>query len=136
MGNYKDITEPVLSHSNLQAVTDKFSEKARRYSIVRDASLQIETVEGARTGYDQFLFQMRGELIVYPIGLPNLGIKFSGAGEYKREERRVYLTNFKVLNDITGIANKLIEATGIGIGRSLHVNEHDDELIQTLLPNA
>ena len=66
--------------------------------------------------------------------MPNLVLRFSGTGEYKRDVGRVYLTDFKVLNDVTGFANKLIEATGIGVGRSLHVSELDDELLLSLFP--
>lgn len=129
MVNYKDITEPVLSQSSLTAISDRFREKARSYSMVQDAALEFDIIEGAIAAHDLFLFQARGELSVDPIGLPNLRLKFSGSGEYKREECRIYLTNFKILNDVACIANKLIEVTGIGIGRSVHVNEHDDELI-------
>lgn len=44
----------------------------------------------------------------------------------------MYLTDFKISNDIAGIANKLIEVTSVGIGRSLHVNDNDDALLQSL----
>ena len=68
--------------------------------------------------------------------MPSLVLKFSGSEEYKREERRVYLTGFKVLNDVTGFANKLIEGTGISVGRSLSVTEQDDELLLSLFPEG
>jgi hypothetical protein len=135
MATRKDITEPLLSRSNLPVIIDKFSAKVRSYSIVRHASLRFESIEGARTTDKIFVFHTKGEISVDPIDLPTLRLRFSASGEYKRDEHRVYLGNFKVLNSVAGIANKLIESAGIGIGRSLHVNDHDDELIQELLPN-
>jgi hypothetical protein len=131
----RNITEPVLSRSNLPFIIEKFGEKARSYPVVRDVSLHFESIEGARATDKIFIFHTKGEVSIDPIGLPKFRLKFAAAGEYKREERRVYLGNFKVLSDMAGVANRLIEVTGIGVGRSLHVNDHDDELIQELLPN-
>ena len=134
MLDYKDITEPVLFQSNLQAVIDRFRDKSRSYSMVRDASLKIYSIEGARTLRDQILFRVGGEVSVNPIGLPDLHLEFFGAAEYKRAECRVYLIRFKILNDMAGIANKLIETTGVRHRPlSLHVSENDDALIQSLL---
>jgi hypothetical protein len=44
--------------------------------------------------------------------MPSLVLKFSGAGEYKREGYRIDQTGLKVLNDVAGFTNTLIEATG------------------------
>jgi len=133
MPNYIDITAPVRSQSNLPVIIDKFREKVRAYRMINDATFLLEAAEGARITQDLFFIQVRGELVIDSMSLPNIRLKVSGSGEYKRPERRVYLTDFRLLNDITGMANKLIEVTGIGIGKSLHVNDHDDALIQTLL---
>ncbi len=133
MPSFIDITAPVKSQSNLAVIIDKFREKVRAYRMINDAAFLLEAVEGARITQDLFLIQVRGELVVDSVGLPNIRLKFSGSGEYKQPERRVYLADFRLLNDMTGMANKLIEVTGIGIGKSLHVNDHDDALIQTLL---
>ncbi len=133
METYKDITEAVLSQSSLQSISDKFREKVCSYPLIRNASLRIKTVKGAKVSSNQFLIQALGELSVALAGLPDLWLQFSGLAEYKQSERRVYLTGFEILNDMAGITNKLIEATGIGIGRSLHVNDEDDALIQSLL---
>ena len=134
MLEYCNITESVLSQSNLPVVIEKFRNKACSYSIIRDAVLRFEAIEGARASGDQFLFHTRGELYADPAGLPALRLKFSADGEYSREKGRVYLTGFKVLNDIAGIANKLLEVTEIGVGRSLHVSEHDGALIEFCCP--
>jgi hypothetical protein len=77
-----------------------------------------------------------GEAQVDLLGIPSLPVRFSYTADYKREERRVYLTGFKILNDIGGLANKLIESTSIGVGRSLRVPNADDELLVSLLPEA
>jgi hypothetical protein len=136
MQEYHNITESVLSKSNLPFVLEKFREKARSYSMIRDAILQFEAIEGARVSNDQVLFNTRGELTATPVGLPGLNLKFSAQGEYSQEKGRVYLTSFKVLNDLGGMANKLLDVTGIGIGRSLHVSSEDDALLKVLLPEA
>ena len=102
--------------------------------LVKDADLKLESVKGARVSADRFLFDSLGEVSVELAGIPGLVLKFSGTGEYKREERLVYLTGFKILNDVTGFANKLIEGTGISVGRSLSVTEQDDELLLSLFP--
>ena len=136
MVGYKEIPEPVLLQSNMLLVIQKFRNKARAYKLVKDADLKFESVKGARVSPDRFLFESLGEVSVELGGMPSLVLKISGTGEYKREERRVYLTGFKVLNDVTGFANKLIETTGISVGRSLSVTEQDDELLLSLFPEA
>jgi hypothetical protein len=134
MPEYHDITQSVISKSCLPVVLEKFRAKALSYSLIRDAILQFEAIEGARASGDQFLFRTRGDLAASLTGLPSLNLKFSADGEYSRTKGRVFLTNFKVLNDLGGMANKLVEVTGIGVGRSLHVSPEDDELLRTLLP--
>ena len=136
MVDYKEIPESVLLQSNMPVVIQKFRNKALAYKLVKDVDLKFESVKGARVSADRFLFDSLGEVSVELVGMPGLVLKFSGTGEYKREERRVYLTGFKVLNDVTGFANKLIEATGISVGRSLSVTEHDDELLLSLFPEG
>jgi hypothetical protein len=130
----KDITEPILFRSNLPIIIKKFGEKARSYSLVRDASLHFESIVGARATDKIFIFHTKGEVSIDPIGLPKFRLRFAAAGKYKRDERRVYLGNLIVLNDLAGVVNRLIEVTGIGVGRSRRVNDYDDELIQELLP--
>ena len=136
MVDYKEIPESVLLQSNMAVVIQKFRNKARAYKLVKDADLKFESVKGARVSADRFLFDSAGEVSVELVGMPGLVLKISGTGEYKREERRVYLTGFKVLNDVTGFANKLIEGTGISVGRSLSVTEQDDELLLSFFPEG
>ena len=136
MVDYKEIPESVLLQSNMPAIIQKFRNKALAYKLLKDADLKFESVKGARISADRFLFDSLGEVSVELAGMPGLALKFSGTGEYKREERRVYLTGFKILNDVTGFANKLIEATGINVGRSLSVTEQDDNLLLSLFPEA
>ena len=136
MVDYIEITEHVLLQSNIPAIAEKFRSKARSYKFVRDASLKFNSVKGTRISADRFHFDADGEVSVDMVGMPSLLLRFSGAGEYKREERRVYLTALKILNDVGGFANKLIEVTGVGVGRSVHVNEHDNELLLSLFPEV
>ena len=136
MADYKEIPEAVLLQSNMPAVIQKFRNKALAFKFLKDADLKLESVKGARVSADRFLFESLGEVSVELAGMPGLVLKISATGEYKREERRVYLTGFKVLNDVTGFANKLIEGTGISVGRSLSVTEQDDELLLSLFPEA
>jgi hypothetical protein len=132
MVGYNEIPEAVLLQSNMPVIIQKFRNKARAYKLVKDADLKFESVKGAKVSDDRFHFDSAGEVSVELVGMPTLVLKFSGTGEYKREERRVYLTGFKVLNDVTGFSNKLIEATGISVGRSLNVTEQDDKLLLSL----
>jgi hypothetical protein len=134
MVDYKEIPESVLLQSAVPAVIQKFRNKALAYKLLKDVDLKFESVKGARVSADRFLFDSLGEVSVELAGIPGLVLKFSGTGEYKREERLVYLTGFKILNDVTGFANKLIEGTGISVGRSLSVTEQDDELLLSLFP--
>ncbi|HWJ18223.1 MAG TPA: hypothetical protein VNR65_05785 [Geobacterales bacterium] len=134
MVDYKEIPESVLLQSAMPVVIQKFRNKALAYKLLKEVDLKFETVKGARVSADRFLFDSLGEVSVELAGMPGLVLKFSGTGEYKREERRVYLTGFKILNDVTGFANKLIEGTGISVGRSLSVTEQDDELLLSLFP--
>jgi hypothetical protein len=134
MMEYIDITKEVLAKSNLPVIIDKFRQKACSYPMVKRATLSFQTIEARRVAPDRFLFQTRGEVEADPLGLPQFRLKFTGAGEYKREERRVYLNDFRILNDFAGLANKLVEVIGIAAGRSLHVNQNDDELLLSLLP--
>ena len=136
MVDYKEIPESVLLQSNMAVVIQKFRNKARAYKLVKDADLKFESVKGARVSADRFLFDSASEVSVELAGMPGLVLKISGTGEYKREERRVYLTGIKVLNDVTGFANKLIEGTGISVGRSLSVTEQDDELLLSFFPEG
>jgi hypothetical protein len=136
MVDYEEIPQSVLRQSNMPVVIQKFRNKALAYKLVKDIDLKFESVKGARVSADRFLFDSLGEVSVDLVGMPGLVLKFSGTGEYKREERRVYLTGFKVLNDVTGVANKLIESTGISVGRSLGVTEPDDELLLSLFPEG
>jgi hypothetical protein len=136
MISYKEIPQSVLLQSNIPVVVQKFRNKALSYKIVKDADLKFESVKGARVSADRFLFDSLGKVSVELAGMPSLVLMFSGSGEYKREERRIYLTDLKVLNDIAGFANKLIEATGVNIGRSLHVTEEDDALLVSLFPDV
>lgn len=133
MVTYTDITQQVLSQTNIPVVVNKFRDKARAYSLIRDASLTIAKIEGASLPAGQFLFQTLGEVRISAVSLAELVLKFSASAEYKAAEGRVYLTSFKVLNGLAPIANALIEATGISIGRSLHVSEHDAEVIKVAL---
>ncbi len=134
MADYREIPEPLLLQSSVPAVVEKFRNKALAYSFVRNADLKFESVKGLRVSADRFVFDSLGTVSVDLAGMPGLVLRFSGAGEYRREERRVYLTDLKVLNDVTGFSNKLIEATGVSIGRSLHVTDKDDELLLSLFP--
>ncbi len=134
MVDYEEIPQSVLLQSNMPAVIQKFRDKALAYKLLKDIDLKFESVKVARVSADRFLFDSLGEVSVDLLGMPGLVLKFSGTGEYKREERRVYLTGFKVLNDVTGVANKLIESTGISVGRSLSVTEPDDALLLSLFP--
>ena len=134
MVDYKEIPESVLLQSAMPVVIQKFRNKALAFKLLKDVDLKFQTVKGARVSADRFLFDSLGEVSVELAGMPSLVLKFSGTGEYKREERRVYLTGFKILNDVTGFANKLIEGTGISVGRSLSVAEQDDELLLSLFP--
>ena len=134
MIDYKDIPQSVWSQSSLPAVMDKFQTKARSYKLVKNASLKFDTVKAARPAADRFLFAATGEVSVEIIGMPSFDLKFSGTGEYKREERRLYLTGLEILNDATGFANRLIEVTGVSVGRSVHVRDEDDALLLSLFP--
>jgi hypothetical protein len=134
MVDYKEIPESVLLQSAVPVVIQKFRNKALAYKLLKEVDLKFETVKGARVSADRFLFDSLGEVSVELAGMPSLVLKFSGTGEYKREERRAYLTGFKILNDVTGFANKLIEGTGISVGRCLSVTEQDDELLLSLFP--
>ncbi len=134
MTGYIEIPESVLLQSNIPAVVEKFRNRALSYKLVKNADLKFESVKGARVSADRFLFDSLGKVSIELAGMPSLALMFSGMGEYKRDERRVYLTEFKVLNDVAGFANKLIEATGIGVGRSLHVTEEDDALLLSFFP--
>jgi hypothetical protein len=136
MVDYKEIPEAVLLQSSVPAVIQKFRTKALAYKLLKDADLKLESVKGARVSADRFLFDSLGEVSIELGGMPGLVLKISATGEYKREERRVYLTDFKVLNDVTGFANKLIEGTGISVGRSVSVTEQDDELLLSLFPEG
>jgi len=136
MVDYKEIPQSVLLQSNIPAVVEKFRNKALSYKLVKDADLKFESIKGARLSADRFLFDSLGQVSVELAGMPSLTLNFSGAGEYNREERRMYLTKLKVLNDVAGFANKLIEATGIGVGRSLRVADEDDALLLSLFPEA
>jgi hypothetical protein len=130
--DYKEIPESVLLQSNIPEVVEKFRKRALSYKLVKNADLKFESVKGARVSPDRFLFDSLGKVSIELAGMPGLVLVFSGIAEYKREERRVYLTEFKVLNDVAGFANKVIEATGVGVGRSLHVSERDDALLLSL----
>jgi len=134
--DYKEIPESVLLQSNIPVVVEKFRKRALSYKLVKSADLKFELIKGARVSADRFLFDSLGKVSIELTGMPCFVLAFSGIAEYKREERRVYLTEFKVLNDIAGFANKLIEATGIGVGRSLHVSERDDALLLPLFPEG
>ncbi len=134
--DYKEIPESVLLQSNIQSVIEKFRNKALAYKLIKDADLKFESVKGARVSADQFLFDTIGTVSVELAGMPSLAVRLSGTGEYRREERRIYLTGFKVLNDVAGLGNKLADATGVGVGRSLHVTEQDDELLLALFPEV
>ena len=136
MVDYKEIPEAVLLQSNMPVIIEKFRNMALAYKLLKDVDLKFEAVKGTRVSADRFLFESLGEVSLELAGIPGLVLKFSGAGEYKREERRVYLTGFKVLNDVTGFANKLIEATGVSVGRSLSVSEQDDALLLSHFPEA
>ena len=136
MVDYKEIPESVLLQSAMPVVIQKFRNKALAYKLLKEVDLKFETVKGARVSADHFLFDGLGEVSVELAGIPRLVLKFSGTGEYKREERRVYLTGFKVLNDVTGFESKLIEGTGISVGRSLSVTEQDDALLLSLFPEG
>lgn len=136
MTQFTNISDPVLAQSKLPEIVERFRQKSLSYSLVRDAVLKIDIIEGAKVSDSLFVFATSGELYIKPFGLPNLRLKFSATGDYKREERRVYLTNLKVLNDMAGIANKMLDATDIAVGRSLHIDGHDDELITSLFPSA
>ena len=122
MLDYREIPESVLLQSNIPFVLEKFRNKALSYSLIRDADLRFESVKGVRVSADRFLFDTVGGVSVELAGMPSLVLRFSGAGEYRREERRIYLTGLKILNDVAGFANRLIEVTGIGVGRSLRVD--------------
>ncbi len=136
MVGYKEIPQSVLLQTNMLAVVEKFRNKVRAFTVVKDADLQFNSVKGARVEADRLLFDTLGKVSVSLVGIPSLVLAFSGAGEYRRKERRVYLTDLKILNDVAGFANKLVDATGIGVGRSLHVTDEDDELLLTLFPEA
>ncbi len=133
---YREIPESVLLQSNIPVVLEKFRKKALSYSLIRDAYLEFESVKGARVSADRFLFNTLGKVSVDLAGMPSLVVRFSGTGEYKREEHRIYLIGFKILNDVAGFGNKLVDVIGIGEGRSVHVTQHDDELILSLFPEA
>jgi hypothetical protein len=136
MVDYKEIPQSVLLQSNIPAVVEKFRNKALSYKLVKDADLKFESIKGARLSADCFLFDSLGQVSLELAGMPSLALNFSGTGEYNREERRMYLTKLKALNDVAGFANKLIEATGIGVGRSLRVTDEDDALLLSLFPEA
>ena len=136
MTDYREIPESILLQSTVPVVVEKFRNKALSYKLIRDADLRFESVKGVRVSADRFLFDTLGTVSVELAGMPSLVVRFSGAGEYKREERRVYLTGFRVLNDVAGFGNKLVDVIGIGVGRSLHVTDHDDELLLSLFPEG
>jgi hypothetical protein len=133
MVTYTDITEKVVSQTNIPVVLGIFRNKARTYSLIRDASLTFFKVEGARLSTEQVVFQAIGEVRVSCMALPELVLKFSASAEYKETDDRVYLTGFKILNGLGPVANKLIETTGIGVGRSLHVSAHDAAVVKEAL---
>ncbi len=135
MAEYREIPESVLLQSNIPAVVEKFRNKALAYKLVRDADLAFESVKGVRISADRFLFDTLGKVSIDLTGMPSFVVRFSGTGEYRREERRVYLTGFKVLNDVAGFGNKLVDMIGIAAGRSLHVTDQDDELLLSLFPD-
>lgn len=136
MTTYKEIPQSVWSQSSLPAIVDKFRSKARAYKIVKDAGLNFGTIKAARQSANLFLFDVTGDVFVEILGMPNFDLKFAGKGEYRREERRVYLTGLEILNDATGFANKFVETTGVTVGRSVHVSDEDDALLLSLFPEA
>ena len=134
MADYKEIPQSVWSQSSLPAAVDKFRAKALSYKLVKSAGLEFSSIKGARPAADRFLFAATGQVSVEIIGMPVFDLNFSGTGEYKREERRLYLTGLEILNDATGLANKIIEMAGVTIGRSVHVKDEDDALLLSLFP--
>ena len=136
MVDYKEIPQSVWAKSSLPAMVEKFRAKALSYKLVKNASLNFDTIKGARPEDGLFLFTATGDVSVEIIGMPSFDLKFSGAGEYKREERRLYLTGLEILNDATGLANKIIETAGVTVGRSVHVGDEDDALLLSLFPEA
>lgn len=134
MADYQDIPESVWSQSSLPAIVEKFRAKALSFKLVKDAGLTFETIKGARTSASLFLFGATGEVSVVILGMPTFSLNFAGTGEYRREERRLYLTKLEILNDATGLANKIIETAGVTVGRSVHVSDEDDALVLSLFP--
>jgi len=134
VSGYIDITEPVLARSNISVVREKFRQKARAYKLVREADLRINSVRGTRRAESCIDLETTGEVSLSLMAMPTVTLRFAGSGEYRQDERRVYLKSFRVLDDIAGVANILIESVGIRVGRSLHVTDRDHALLQSLIP--
>lgn len=134
MVDYKEIPQDVLSRSSLPSVLAKFRNKARSYKLVKDVSVQFTTTKAARTSAETFALQAAGTVVVEILGMPGLRLNFLSTGEYRRKDRHIYLTSLEVLNDVTGFANKLVEVTGVVVGRSMRIEDEDDALLVSLYP--
>lgn len=130
---FRDVTREVLSATNLLNILKKFQSKAQAYSLIEDASVDLQSIEGVQVAMHLYLFRTVGTFVIQPKALPTIRLSFNAAAEYRQRERRIYLIGFRSFNDPVGIVNRVIEATGIGIGQSLLVSEEDKGIIESLL---
>ena len=131
--DFRDVTRAVLSATNLTNILKKFQSKAQAYSLIEDAFIDLQSIEGAQSERHRFLFRAIGTLVTKPKVLPTIRLSFNATADYRQRERRIYHLGFRSLNDPVGIVNGVVEATGIGIGQSLHVSEEDNGAIESLL---
>ena len=130
---FQDVTREVLCATNLTNILKKFQSKAQAYSLIDDAIIDLQSIEGVQSERHRFLFKTIGTLITKPKVLPTIRLGFNATAEYRQRDRRIYLLGFKSLNDLAEIVNGVVEATGIGVGQSLHVSEEDNGVIESLL---
>ena len=130
---FQDVTREMLCATNLTNILKKFQSKAQAYSLIEDAFIDLQSIEGMQSERHRFLFKAIGTLVTKPKVLPTIRLSFNATAEYRQRERRIYLLGFRSLNDPVGIVNGVVEATGIGVGQSLHVSEEDNGVIESLL---
>lgn len=125
----RDITELILTKSTIPDDIRQFRERCRQFPFVKDADAGLTRIVARRTEDGRYRLECAGALRIETKVLMKLSLSGSGYGFLDPDRRVLRVHEIRIGNDFQGILNKLLQLTGLAVGKEVKVAKRDVEII-------
>lgn len=125
----RDITELLLTQSTIPDDIRQFRERCRQFPFVKDADANFTRIVARRTEDGRYRVEGTGALRIETKVLMKLNLSASGYGFLDPDRRVLRVHEVRIGNDFQGILNKLLQLTGVAVGKEIKVAKRDVEIV-------